>query len=210
MQTILSRAVLASLIGIALLAVLGGVALATRPAVNDFAPYTMRDTWWTATALQREGQPPEPGTMVQVLEYRNIDSWKVTTLSSSWDPGAVGTTVEVNAGSHTTFVAQARRLISRVVPQVETGRMPPFRWVTPGLMDSMTQFGFVQQANSAAGTSMFVEAGASVLARPDGTTDVVSGAVVAFDAASRLPLSVKVYRDGTLRDAHVYEILSRP
>lgn len=193
-----------------LLLVFGGIALATRPAVTgDFAPFTMRVTWWTSTAMQRAGSAPEAGTAVQLLEYRSIDSWKLSVVSSSWDPSVVGTAIEVGQGTHSTFLAQARRLVSRVIPGDEAP-MAPFRWVIPGLIDGLPQQGFVRLATSPAGTVTFVESDARTVRAPDGTTQVLNGTVVVFDPASRLPQSVMTYRDGALMDSHQFEVLSRP
>lgn len=190
--------------------VLGGVALATITTPGDFAPFTMRVTYWTSAASQREGFAPEAGTAVSTLEYRGIEQWKVTVMSSTWDPDAVGTVVEVNNGTHSTFVAQARKLMSRIIPVDEAGKMGPYRWVYPGVLQALPQQGFVQVASSPAGTVTFAERSASAALRADGTVDVVSGTVVIFESGSGLPRSVKTYRDGTLRESLQFDLASRP
>lgn len=208
----LSRKAIAVTLGTGLLVllVLAGVGLASRPAApNDFAPFTMRVTWWTAAAMQRLGSAPEAGTAVQLLEYRNIDSWRLAVLSSSWDPGVVGTSIEVNNGTHSTFLAQARRLVSRVIPTDEPS-MAPYRWVSPGALEALPQQGFVPMAGSPAGTVAFIESSATTARRPDGSIGIVSGTVVVFDAVSHLPQSVKTYGDGTLRESLQFEVVSRP
>lgn len=190
--------------------VLGGVALANLPTVpGDFAPFTMRVTWWTSAAMQRTGQAPVAGTAVQQPEYRGIDSWKLSVVSSSWDPTVVGTAIEVNNGLHSTFLAQIRRLVSRVVPQGDPP-MAPYRWLSPGLIDFLPRQGFLRLASSSAGTATFIESDASKVQMPNGSVDVVKGTVVVFDAASRLPLSVKTYGDGVLRESLEFEVVSKP
>jgi hypothetical protein len=144
-----------------------------------------------------------------VLEYRSIDSWKMTVISSSWDPGVAGTYISVEKGEHSTFFAQAQRLFSRVITQDDPPEAP-LRWVIPGLIDELPKSGFVSLA-SAVGTIAFTERDAQLSAvRPDGTKDVLSGISVVFAAATRLPASVKYYHDGALTQSYAFEVLSRP
>lgn len=194
----------------AVVLVLGGVALATITTPPDFAPFTMRVTYWTAAAFQREGSAPQAGTSVSTLEYRGIEQWKVTVVSSTWDPDAVGTVIEVDSGTHSTFVAQARKLVSRIIPADEVGKMGPYRWVYPGVLQALPHQGLVQLPNSPPGTVTYVERSASTALRADGTIDVVSGTVVVFDVGSELPRSVKTYADGTLRASLQFDLVSRP
>jgi hypothetical protein len=191
-----------------LVAVLGSAALAMLPAAEEFAPFTMRITWWTAAAVQRQGLPPEPGTAVSLLEYRSSRSWKLTVLSF-WDPSVVGTTNEVNQGTHSVFLAQVQRLMGRVIPEDE-GPMAPLRWLIPGLIDLLPQQGFFRSASSPTGTLTLIERDARAVPRPDGTTGVLNGTVVVFDVASRLPLSVRTYASGVLRESYEFEVVSRP
>ncbi len=204
------RVAIALLIGALTLTVaLGTVALATRPAaIADFAPFTMRVTWWTSNAVQRQGSPAEPGTAVQLLDYRSIDSWRLTVVSSTWDPTSAGTAIEVTNRTHSTLLAHTGRLVSRVIAADE-GKMAPYRWLIPGLVDELDHQGFVRLANSPAGTVTLLESSANTVVRPDGTTDVVTGTIVVFDSATRLPQNVATYRDGVLRQSLRFELLGR-
>lgn len=194
----------------AVILVLGGVALATITTPNDFAPFTMRVTYWTAAAFQRGGSPPQAGTAVSTLEYRGIERWKVTVVSSTWDPSAVGTVVEVNSGTHSTFVAQARKLVSRIIPADEAGKMGPYRWVYPGVIQALPQQGLVRLSSSPAGTVTYADRSASMVVRADGTIDVVSGTVVVFDVGDGLPRNVETFSGGTLRESLRFDLISRP
>lgn len=193
-----------------LLVVLGGVAVAARLGTSqDFAPYTMQITWWTASATQREGSPPEPGTAAQLLEYRSIDSWRLTTVQSSWDPSIVGTSVEVDRGTHSTFLSQAQRLFSRIIPE-EEGRMAPMRWLIPGLMDELPQQGFVRATASPSGTATFISKDAKAAGGSGDPTELVEGSAVVFDLSTHLPISVRTYAGGELRESFDFKVVSSP
>jgi hypothetical protein len=195
----------------ALIVVLGGMSLASVPASDDFAPFTMRVTWYTANAIVRSSGSVEAGTAVSLLNYESINTWKTTVLSSSWDPSAVGSTNGVDGRTHKqfTFVAQARKFAQRVIPSGESAMIPE-RWLDPGLINHIEQQGFTRIGNSRAGTVTFIESSAKSQRNADGTVAMHDGTIAVFDSRSTLPLSVKTYQNGKLRESRQYEVVSQP
>ena len=208
----MSRTLMGLAVGLALLVVLGGLALATlSPTPQDFAPFTMRVTTWTAAASQRDGEAPQAGKVVQLLQYRSVDSWTLTVLSSTWDPGVVGMKIEVNDGSHSTFISQAQRFFSRAIPANEAGRTAPLPWVFPGIFDGLSgSMHYQSVSKTPAGTATFISRESVTSTGIDGTLQVLTGTVLVFDVASRLPLSRHEYRSGILAESMTYEVVSRP
>jgi hypothetical protein len=171
----------------------------------------MRISSWNAAATQRQGEAPQPGTLDQVLAYRSRYDWTVTVVGSTWDPRAVGTRTEIKDGAHSTFVSQAQKLLSKVIPQDELGKEAPFPWVYPGLFDGLSQSSHYQRvSNTPAGTATFVNRDSVTNTRADGTLGVLTGTVLVFDVSSGLPLSMQKHRDGSLIESVTYKLLSRP
>ena len=210
-HTTTSRVLIGLLVVLGLFLALGGLAMATLPSdPPDFAPFTMRITVWNAAASQREGQAPQPGTADQILEYRSRYDWSLTVVGSTWDPRAVGTKTETKSGTHSTFVSQAQKLFSRVIPQEEAGREAPVPWIYPGTFDGLSRSSQYQRVSSPLGTATFVQPDSTTTTRADGTLAVVTGTLLVFDASSGLPLSVYKFRDSVLSESIKYEVLSRP
>ncbi|HYR94246.1 MAG TPA: hypothetical protein VEP48_08585 [Methylomirabilota bacterium] len=213
MRQTTSSVLIGILIVLGLLLAFGGLALATLPPEPpDFPPFTMRITTWTAAAIQREGQAPQPGTLGRVLVYHGRDNWSVTVVDSTWDRSMVGTRTERSNGTHSTFVSQAQRIFSQVIGQDDASRrMAPVPWVYPGLFDGLSQSSDYQRlSNTAPGTATFLHRESLTNTRADGTLEVITGTVLVFDVSSGLPLSVQKYGDAVLIDSAAYEVSSRP
>lgn len=105
-------------------------AVVTASAVNqpvpDFAPFTLRKDVWVAQ-LSSDG----PGVESFVIEYRNADSWTVTTVGHTAQPAIAGSRWDYRAGTTTFYDAW------RKVTVTYSGPNGVDHFIAPGLAQAL-------------------------------------------------------------------------
>ena len=209
---ILSRRLRVVLLGVAVFSVFvifGGAALAILGPADDFPPFTMQITEWSAAMASTPDGTIIPGTRVSRLEWTNRRNWQMTLLRHSTDSRYEGSTHKVSDVGSSSFDGLTRQTFGRLFGNGE-GREVPSRWLIPGLIDVLPSQGFSRSATPN-GTVTFRQSSRRVIVDSNSNSkEVLSETIAVYDLSTRLPLSMKLLHDGVLRESIEFVVLSRP
>jgi hypothetical protein len=180
-------------LGIATLPVLGNDA-------RDFLPFTMDIKEWKAAMGSRGDGTPIAGTRVTRLEWTNVRNWRTTIIEHSVDPRYEGSVHEVSDQGESSFDALTRNTVGRVFGSSEGGREIPMRWFSLRAMDLLPTYGFTRTDDASTGTATFREVGRRITKEPT-PRELVDETIAVYNVTTRLPLSVRILRDGQLMES---------
>lgn len=183
MRAVVTRVALVLAAAILVLAT-SAVAFAALETPADFRPFTIEKEAWNSQ-LSSAG----PGVERFRIEYRSRDSWTVTLLSHSANPGMNGTRWAYESGGLTLFDAWRNLTRTRQVGSSVD------QWIEPGLFRSFSGRLDWIRTDLADGTTEFRQT----------VPGAASEARVVFDRGSGLPVRVETRR----QDAILQHILYR-